>query len=101
MKNILLKNSKIIELVYISAKKNFGGFKKACIFASAFAPKRVVLKTITKNCERKRENIEKYETRDSVCPPSVRGAQGGWMRESRLQREILTMKSLILAQDER
>ncbi len=51
--------------------------------------------------ERKRENIEKYETRDSVCPPSVRGAHGGWMRESRLQREILTMKSLILAQDER
>ena len=45
-------------------KKNFGGMKKGRIFATAFeertAPQREAV-------PRERENIEKVETRDSVC----------------------------------
>ena len=52
--------------------------------------------------KRKRKDIEKVETRDSVCRRSCIGAGLRTRRvKGRTNEEILTMKSLILAQDER
>ena len=50
---------------------------------------------------RERKDIERDETRDSVCPvPYIIGIGEGH-GESKVEKAILTMKSLILAQDER
>ena len=76
-------------------KKSFGSLKKGRIFAPAFEDG-------ARPC-RGREDIEILRSRDSVCRKS--GADpGGDTEESKVTRKIqaiLTMKSLILAQDER
>ena len=80
-------------------KKNFGRKENGCIFALAFAGKEGVLRSLGER--RRRKDIEKVETRDSVCQTLYIKVKGGHERVKGKKREILTMKSLILAQDER
>ena len=72
--------------------------KNGCIFALAFAQKTECWEKGT----RERQYIDKDETRDSVCLWGRREAMVRGHEESKVKyKAILTMKSLILAQDER
>ena len=78
----------------ILSKKIFCSLKKGRIFAPAFDGR--------KASHRKRKDIEILGSRDSVCQtPSRRGRRVWDTNESKVKKAILTMKSLILAQDER
>ena len=91
------KKSKLRGMPERKTKKNFGSLKKGCIFAPAFDKER----HSNERRWRKRENIEFLRSRDSVCQAS-RPAGSKAQTSQRLQKQaILTMKSLILAQDER
>ena len=81
-------------------EKKFGSNENGCIFAPALTEKRGLLKSEVEGSGR--ERFETDETRDSVCRSSSREAVGE--RHERVKgnkKAILTMKSLILAQDER
>ena len=77
------------------SKKKFASLENGCIFALAFDGKTERLKS-----GRERQYIETFETRDSVCRKPCCG-EAEDTNESKVKRKILTMKSLILAQDER
>ena len=81
-------------------KKYFGGLENGCIFASAFEEKRLVEKVVEK---RRREKFETDEKIEIACVGShtYRGMGRTRRRVKKGKRTILTMKSLILAQDER
>ena len=89
-----MKYSRFIGCVGIYEKKNFGRIEKGCIFALAFKRKRRVDKEGTSSLKFLRQEIA------CVGGPH-RGAGIETRDEFRYERTILTMKSLILAQDER